>query len=219
MRFFINSILINGLLIVNMKVEMQIEQNTEIAERGSGHMEKRKSGKRIIIIIILLALLLVVSALLLIYKYKNYINNDIFGDIRYIFQYENLKEEKGEVLKEELVNDDMWVAVFDDIKVIYHYETDTNTVGHFMWAQIDNAEYKFGEQQLAVGMSKETIEKALKNSKRPKPCILECELFDSECNVYKGITEDYYDDEYEYGMGFVFDEEDCVKYIRIYLGL
>ena len=132
---------------------------------------------------------------------------------------ENLKEEKGAALKEELVNDDMWVAAFDNIKVIYHYETDTNTVGHFMWAQIDNAEHKFGEQQLAVGMSRETIEKALKNSKRPKPCILECELFDSEGNVYKGITEDYYDDEYEYGMGFVFDEEDYVKYIRIYIGL
>lgn len=40
MRFFINSILINGLLIVNMKVEMQIEQNTKIAERGSDIWKK-----------------------------------------------------------------------------------------------------------------------------------------------------------------------------------
>lgn len=36
--------------------------------------------------------------------------------------------------QEKIVNDDMWVAVYDDIKVIYHYQTDTNTVGHFMFA-------------------------------------------------------------------------------------
>ncbi|MGN0130932.1 MAG: hypothetical protein ACI4AA_00650 [Lachnospiraceae bacterium] len=186
-------------------------------------MENRKCGNRKKIMIIVLALLLVVIILIIILvrmlSNKNYIDNDVFGDVRYIFQYENLKEEKGEVLKEKLVNADMWLAVFDDIKVLYHYQTDTNTVGHFMWAQIDNDEYKFGKQQLAAGMSRETIEKALKNSKRPEPCIQECELFDSEGNVYEGITEDYYDDVYDYGMGFVFDKDDCVKYIRIYFGL
>ncbi len=47
MGFFINNILINGILIVNMKVEMQIEQNTKIAERGSDiwKKENRETGK------------------------------------------------------------------------------------------------------------------------------------------------------------------------------
>ena len=150
---------------------------------------------------------------------KNYLNSDVFGSVRYIFEYKNLKEKRGEILNEKLVNDSMWIVIFDDIKVIYHYQANSNRVSYFMWAQIDNDEYKFGEQKIAVGMSREYVERVLKNAKRPNPCIKECYLFDEEGNVYKGITEDYYDNEYDYGMGFVYDEDDCVKYIRIYFGL
>lgn len=183
-------------------------------------MIKNNNRKRKVILCIpAIVIILLIFFLMRILLNKNYIDNDVFGNIRYIFKYENLKEERGKILKEELVNDNMWVVIYDDIKVVYNYQTDTNTVGRFMWAQIDNDEYKFGEQEIAVGMSRECVEKALKNSKRPEPCIQECDLFDPEGNVHKGITEDYYDDVYDYGMGFVYDEDDCVKYIRIYFGL
>lgn len=135
-------------------------------------------------------------------------------NVRYIYNYENLKAEKGEPIREMMVkrNDPNWVVIYDDITVVYDYHK-LSEDRYFMWAQINSDTYMFGNKKIAVGMSRERIEKILRNSKRPIIPEDKMRLYDAEGELQYRIVEKYYNDNYDFGLGFVYDENDCVEYI------
>ncbi len=180
----------------------------------------KKSTKITIAVFIGVVIMLILGVALL--SNRNYINRAIFADVSYMYSYENLKEEKGTQLKEMQMNMDgktVWVVSLDGIHIVYSYLEDSDKPGAFMWAQIDSEAYTFGKQSVVVGMTRKDIEKIMRGAKRPQPSISECNVLISQEDVQQKTSEDYYDDNYRYGMGFVYDEKDCVEYILLYKGL
>lgn len=180
----------------------------------------KKSVQIAIVVFIGVVIVLFLGVTLL--SNRNYIDKDIFADISYMYSYENLKEEKGTQLKEMQMNMDgktVWVVSLDGMHIVYSYLEDSDKPGAFMWAQIDSEAYTFGEQSVVVGMTRKDIEKIMRGAKRPQPSISACNVLISQENVQQKTSEDYYDDNYSYGMGFVYDEKDCVEYILLYKGL
>ncbi len=167
---------------------------------------KKAFGIFLIINIIVVSVLLIREIL-----HRNYIRENFFEDICYIYNSEDLKEEKGQPLLTTWVGEKqaLELVVYDDIVVAY------SKSGEFVWAQINDETYTFGNKKLAVGMTREHVEKAMKNSKRPSPIANQATVCDSEGEIQRKTSEDYYDDFYENGLGFVYDENDCVEYIYI----
>lgn len=174
-------------------------------------------------VIVILIIIIIPAAIVLInlFLHKNYLDADTFKDVRYIYQYANLREEKGKPVEEMAVRvtDDaqIWLVVYDDIAVVYAYYPENMQIGYFMHARISNDTYTFGNKKIAVGMSREQVERILKNSKRPKPAVDELYVdLRGEKLEQPQVLEDYFDDDYENGLGFVYDENDCVEYIYVY---
>ena len=180
----------------------------------------KKSVQIAIVVFIGVVIVLFLGVTLL--SNRNYIDKDIFADISYMYSYENLKEEKGTQLKEMQMNMDgktVWVVSLDGMHIVYSYLEDSDKPGAFMWAQFNSEAYTFGTQSVVVGMTRKDIEKIMRGAKRPQPSISACNVLISQENVQQKTSEDYYDDNYSYGMGFVYDEKDCVEYILLYKGL
>lgn len=157
------------------------------------------------------------------YLHKNYISREIFEGIDYIYRYEDLIREKEGEYKEKVVyaenGDERWLVYCDDIKVVYWYDMEEKTVGDFMYAQVDDGKYVFGEKGLRVGMNKEIVEKILKNSKIATPNPASKRVFDNEGTLHFQSGTIYFDDTYWNGMGIFYDEENNVEKILIYRGL
>lgn len=178
--------------------------------------------KKVIVILIIIIIILAAVILINLFLHKNYLDANTFEDVRYVYNYENLKSAKGEPVREMAVgiaeDDQIWLVVYDDITVEYMYIPEKKHVGYFLRAQTDNDAYVFGNEKIAVGMSREQVEKILKNAKRPKPTgTVSCYYnIGREKLEQPQIIEEYFDDSYEHGLGFVYGENDCVEYIYIY---
>lgn len=187
---------------------------------GKEEFTMKRSTKITIAVFIGVVIMLILGVTLL--SNRNYIKSDIFADISYMYSYENLKAEKGTQLKQMQMNLDdktVWAVSLDGMCVVYSCLEDSDKPGAFMWAQIDSEAYTFGEQSVVVGMTRKDIEKIMRGAKRPQPSISACNVLISQEDVQQKTSEDYYDDNYSYGMGFVYDEKDCVEYILLYKGL
>lgn len=157
------------------------------------------------------------------YLHKNYISREIFENIHYIYQYDDLIREKEGEYKEKIVynvlGDPMWLVYCDDIKVVYDYNAEKEKIMGFMYAQVDDGKYVFGEKGLRVGMNKETVEKILANSRISTPNPDSHRVFDNEGTPYYQMGTGYYDDTYDKGLGIFYDEENNVEKILIFSGL
>lgn len=179
-----------------------------------------KKVKKISGILIMIIMILVFITLVWIISQRNYIGENFFKNISYIYRVEDLKAEKGEPVKDTIatISKDYQVRliVYDDIVVAYRW---SDGMSHGVaWTQISNDTYTFGGKKLAVGISREQVEKVLKNSKRPSPMVHWNYFYDSEGEIQRKTTEEYFDDFYENGLGFAYDENDCVEYIYILNG-
>ena len=178
-----------------------------------------------VIIICLLMVLAVIFGAVKIEKYfhKNYISREIFESINYIYQYDDLLREKEGEYKEKIVynvlGDPMWLVYCDDIKVVYDYNAEKEKIMGFMYAQVDDSKYVFGEKGLRVGMNKETVKKILANSRISTPNPNSFRVFDNEGTPYYQMGTGYYDDTYDKGLGIFYDEENNVEKILIFSGL
>ncbi len=88
-----------------------------------------------------------------------------------------------------------------------------------MYAQTSSSSYIFGEKGIQIGMSRDIVEKILKYSKNPKPNPHQELVID---NIEKTSYQDvigYYDDIYSYGMGIIYDDNNKIRHISLYLGL
>lgn len=155
--------------------------------------------------------------------HKNYITREIFESIDYIYQYEDLLREKEGEYTEKLVytkeGNPAWLVYCSDIQVLYHYNIDEKKVLDFMYAQTSSSSYIFGEKGIQIGMSRDIVEKILKYSKNPKPNPHQELVID---NIEKTSYQDvigYYDDIYSYGMGIIYDDNNKIRHISLYLGL
>lgn len=171
-----------------------------------------KTAKKIFGVFLIINIIVVSAMLIWEILHRNYIGENFFEDIRYIYNSEDLKEEKGEPLLTTWAgeNQALKLVAYDDIVVAY------SEAGGFVWAQINDETYTFGGKKLAVGMTREQVEKAMKNSKRPNPIAWQATVCDSEGEIQRKTSENYYDDFYHNGLGFVYDENDCIEYIYIW---
>lgn len=171
-----------------------------------------KIAKKIFGIFLIINIIVVSALLIWEILHRNYIGENFFEDILYIYNDDALKEEKGQPVQTIWTGENRWLelVVYDDIVVAY-----SKTDG-FLWAQINDETYTFGGKKLAVGMTREQVEKAMKNSKRPNPIAWQATVCDSEGEIQRKTSENYYDDFYHNGLGFVYDENDCVEYIYIW---
>ena len=155
--------------------------------------------------------------------HKNYISSEIFDNIDYIYRYEALiRERRGEYEEKIVYTKDeipVWLVDCGDIRVLYHYDVDRKRASYFLFAQTTDSSYIFGEKGIRVGMDRKEVEKILKYSKNPSPNPHQNLIIDDMGeNGYQDAFE-YFDDIYDYGMGFIYDDNDKVSRIFLYLGL
>ena len=188
---------------------------------GKEYIMKRMIKVSICFVIILMAILLGIK--LEKYFHKNYISREIFENINYIYQYDDLIREKEGEYEEKIMytvyGDERRLVYCDDIKVVYGYDAEKKKVLDFRYAQVDDSKYVFGEKGLRVGMNKETVEKILANSQISTPNPDSFRVFDNEGIPYYQMGTGYYDDTYWNGLGILYDEENNVEKILIFRGL
>ncbi|MCM1266605.1 MAG: hypothetical protein NC302_01760 [Bacteroidales bacterium] len=91
--------------------------------------------------------------------HKNYISNEIFESIDYIYRYEALTRERSGEYEEKIVYTEsgfpLWLVDCGDIKVLYDYDAENGTVVEalgFAYAQTTDSSYLFGKKGIRVGM-------------------------------------------------------------------
>lgn len=105
-----------------------------------------------------------------------------------------------------------WLAYFDGFIAIYGYEEDLggSVDGHRV--QINDEQYKFGDKQLCVGMSREEVEKIFEYTEGRKDVSF---VYDNEGKVTERESVRYFEIEALNSMSVVYDEEDRIEYIEI----
>lgn len=157
--------------------------------------------------------------------HKNYISREIFESVDYIYRYKALTRERRGEYEEKIVytKDDIpvWLVDCGDIKVLYRYDADECKASYFMYAQTTDSSYIFGEEGIRIGMDRKAVEKILKKSKKSSPWPHQHLIIDDmeETSYQEQDVYEYFDDIYDYGMGFLYDDNDKVSRIFLYLGL
>ena len=155
--------------------------------------------------------------------HKNYISRKTFDNINYIYRYNDLiGERRGEFEEKVVYTKDgfpLWLVDCGDICVLYGYNEDNKRVSFFSYAQINDSSYIFGEKGIRVGMDRKEVEKILKYSKNPSPNPHQNLIIDEMGETGYQDAFEYFDDIYDYGMGFIYDDNDKVSRIFLYYGL
>ena len=181
--------------------------------------------KPVIIVFIMLVVLIFVGIVIRKVYTQNYMDQDILPDINYIFRYDRAILERGKpvktIQKQLDYNTEVTVLLvyYEDMVIVYNFYEEEQEVGEFVWAQIESDEYKFGKKEVCIGMTKKEIEKIFKYSRLPSPAVHRGVVYDAEGNGKITSFICYYDNVYDLGFGFTYDENDVVEYIDIYYGL
>ncbi len=184
-----------------------------------------KKIKSVIIVFIMLVVLILTVIVIRKMCTQNYIYQDILLDIKYIFQYEEVIQKRGTPVKtiQKQLDYNMEATVllvyYEDMVIVYNFDEEEQKVGEFVWAQIESDQYKFGKKEVCIGMTKKEIEKIFKYSRQPSPAVHRGIVYDSEGNGKITSFIRYFDNYYDLGLGFIYDENDVVEYIDIYFGL
>jgi len=184
-----------------------------------------KKMKPVIIVFIMLVVLVLTAIVIRKVCTQNYIDQDIFQETNYILRYDRAIQKRGNpvktIQKQLDYNTEVTVLLvyYEDMVIVYDFDEEKKKVGEFVWAQIESDQYKFGKKEVCIGMTKKEIEKIFKHSRLPSPAVHRGAVYDSEGNgkITSFIT--YYDDSYDVGFGFIYDENDVVEYIDIFWGL
>lgn len=95
-----------------------------------GVIKRNEEDEKVIVILIIIIIILAAAILINLFLHKNYLTADTFEDVRYVYNYENLKSAKGEPVREMAVgiaeDDQIWLVVYDDITVEYMYIPEKN---------------------------------------------------------------------------------------------
>lgn len=154
---------------------------------------------------------------------KNYISKEIFENVKYIYHYDDLIRERDKEYQEKVVYNKsgypLWLVDCGDIKVLYDYDEDREDASYFLRAQTSDSSYLFGEKGIRVGMDRDTAEKILKNAKKPTPDPDSMLIIDDRGATNYQEVFGYYDDVYDYGMGIIYNEDNKISHILLYLGL
>lgn len=157
------------------------------------------------------------------YFHKNYISADIFDSVDYIYLYHSLiRERRGEYEEKVVYTKDgfpVWLVDCGNIRVLYNYDEDQRKVLGFMYAQTTDSSYLFGEKGIQVGMDRDAVEKILRNSKKPSPDPHPALIIDDMGETSYQDVFAYYDDDYDLGMGFIYDDNNKVSHILLFFGL
>lgn len=157
------------------------------------------------------------------YFHKNYISSEIFESTNYIYRYEALKRKRRGEYEEKLVYTKAgfpaWLVDCGDIKVLYDYDADDGQVLHFMYAQTSDSSYIFGKKGIQIGMDRKAVKRILQYSKKPIPDPLPALIIDDMGETSYQDVFAYYDDIYDYGLGFIYDDDNKVSHILLFFGL
>lgn len=156
-------------------------------------------------------------------KEQNYIKGNLYTvEIGIYSKYEKTLLERGQPLKELIGkcssrNDDRWLLYYDGIIAVFEYDKGSNSIGELIQVQINSAEYGFGKQNVRIGMEEKEIAEIFKNSKVSTTKDTDTRIIYDENGVGTEIlVQEYFDDGYDFGIGFWMDESGKVKNILLY---
>lgn len=191
-------------------------------------MRKMKKAFRVLI------LLLIIGAVIIILDKnlgQNYIQSDYIHSLHLMGSYGSLIERKGEPLQElvgsiegrsDISRPDLkvWLVYYEGVVVVYHYDEENDQVGNFIYAQIDDAQYKLGPKNVCVGMSKVWVKFLFRNARRTVDRIPEVfTFFDQDGNGIDVFVDDYYNDTYDYEIGLTYDDNNRIEHVFLAPGI
>lgn len=146
---------------------------------------------------------------------------------------EEVKKELTTVLKQEINESDkkirfngetgyIWtVSAGDTVNSFsYEFEYNENKYDIRSFVQIKSQEISIGPKSISIGMKKDEVIRILKNSRQTTSSpTIDVYVLDEYGEVTKRTIENYYDDNWWHWIGFVYDNEDYVKYIFVGLGI
>lgn len=207
--------------------------NVVIINRSYDSGEKMRKMIKIFRVLILL---LIIGTVIIIMDKKlgqNYIQSDYIHSLHLMCSYGNLIERKGEPLKElvgsiegrsDISRLDLKVLLvyYEGVIVVYHYDEENEQVGNFIYAQIDDAQYKLGPKNVCVGMSKARVKFLFRNARRSVdrtriPDVFT--FFDQDGNGIDVFVDEYYSNTYDYGIGLTYDDNNRIEYIFLFPGI
>lgn len=157
---------------------------------------------------------------------KNYIkHNDAikYREYFHVYDYERVIAEKGKPQKEMLVEVDegdkivkKCLVYYEGVVHVFSYNEKKHEIGRENYLQIMSNQYALGWRKVCVGNKRSRIEEIFKNSKSYSE--MELPFYDEQGNVTMEKIIFYSSNNYLCYFGFVYDEQDRVKAIRISLG-
>ena len=169
-----------------------------------------KKMKSVIIVFIMLVVLIFAGIVIRKVCTQNYMDQDVFLDINYMFRYDRAIQERGNPVKTIQKQLDynteatVFLVYYEDMVIVYDFDEEKQKVGEFMWAQIESDQYKFGKKEVCIGMTKKEIEKIFKHSILPLPGIHRGIVYDSEGNGEIKSFIRYFDESCDKGLGFIY---------------
>ena len=155
-------------------------------------------------------------------KEQNYIKGTSYtSEVGIYGKYEKTIEKKGQPLKELIdkysSRTDRWLAYYDGMIAVYEYNEESKLIGSLIQVQINSAEYGFGKQNVCIGMEEKEIAEIFKNSKVSTTKDTDTRIIYDENGVgTEVLVQEYFDDGYEFGIGFWLDENGKVKNVLLY---
>lgn len=195
------------------KSKKNVEQN---------RAEQKKKDENGLLLVIAAAYLL--SGVFYISKNKNYIKCDKTEKYHEYFQvynyYDKTIAEKGQPKKEFMAEVKLreytlhsWLVYYEGLILDFDYKEETHRGRRLFNFQIMDDRYSLGWQKVRVGDVRSRIERIFRYSR--SELKENVPIFDEEGNVtYEAVTF-YYSDNFNWGYGFVYDEQDEVKTILV----
>ena len=135
--------------------------------------------------------------------YKKYrLIDDISADIEFF------TERKGKIDKDIKAHE----VVYEEDAVEYVFHSETKKL---IYVVVKNGNFEFGSKNVKIGMSKEELDKIFNNSKRPNPDKVTFAFYKDGEEVLEN-AEVYSDDEYQFVVGFNYNNEGILE--EIYIG-
>lgn len=182
---------------------------------------KRKRGKRIVFLLIGVACLLGLILAGFLLTRVNYLEKEEVSEkLSYVWHLE--ANETDVEINFEDENGYIWTISEGEQANIFSYKCEYNgkMCGGKAFIQITSPEISIGPKSISIGMKKDEVARILKNAKltTPTPTAV-VYVLDEYGEVTEQRIDNYYDDNWWHWIGFVYDNEDYVKYIFVGLGI
>lgn len=184
------------------------------------YRKQEGGGKMIVFFLIGVASLLFFLTCFLFVRANYLEKEEVSEKLSYVWHLE--ANETDVEINFEDENGYIWTISEGEQANIFSYKCEYNgkMCGGKAFIQITSPEISIGPKSISLGMKKDEVARILKNSRltTPTPTVV-VYVLDEYGEVTEQRIDNYYDDNFGYWIGFVYDNADCVKYIFIGFGL